>query len=346
MVHVHHARRGQRPDLSAQPVVARQQLAERDFGGADDEQHRRLAPVAAPFTVQPPKAQLRCTPVLAVERVVEHLDVGILQGEAELGADLEVVGHDPGVVRHLRAQRAHFAGQHAPAGEIAGVPLLRGRMRAQRGDRDRHVVPEDRHQPERGGRVRRATPSPRPRRQHRRQQRQQQHVAGQRPVEAHALGVCEEAEHEEAEHDQRAGQREQPPHRPRVAAMRPRRDRQCRQQQRRDQQRLDGDEPGAVGMERPGVAVDQLEAQPGLGVLHVPGDQRRPRRGAQRQRDQHARIAQQPPAFGQPQQHEEAHRDHRDEAVMAECADRQAQRQFHRASRIDRAQQPCHRVHA
>src|SRR3546814_1553453 len=56
------------------------------------------------------------------------------------------------------------------------------------------------------------------------------------------------------------------------------------EQQRCHQQALDGDEQQAVGMERPRVAVDQLEAQAGLGVVHVPGHQRRPRRRAERDR--------------------------------------------------------------
>ena len=99
-------------------------------------------------------------------------------------------------------------------------------------------------------------------------------------------------------------------------------------------------------MQRPGMALDQLEPQAGLGVLQVPGQQRHPRRGAERDRDPDPRIAQRAAARRQQRQRHHAHADHRDEAVVAQRADRQAQRQHHRRAVVDPAQQPRARIDA
>ena len=93
-------------------------------------------------------------------------------------------------------------------------------------------------------------------------------------------------------------------------------------------------------MERPRMAVDELEAQAGVGVVEIPRHQWRPRRGAECDRGQHADIAQHAPAIGQQQQGEETDPDHGDKPVVTERADRQAQRQLQRRRCVDVAQQP------
>jgi hypothetical protein len=81
-------------------------------------------------------------------------------------------------------------------------------------------------------------------------------------------------------------------------------------------------------------------------IVGVPGQQRQPGDDAHRQRHPHLRIAQHAPALRDQQQRDRADPDHPGEAVVAQRAQGQAQRQFHRTHRIDLAQQPRAGVHA
>ena len=279
--------------------------------------------------------------------MVKHLDARVVHAEAQLGADLEVAGHQPRAPGHARQLVLHRIGQHVPAGEVGRVPLPRSAVRAQRRDRYRDVVGEHRRQTDPGQRPGGAPQPARPAGQHRRHQRDQRQVSGQRPVEADPLGVGKKAKPEESEHHQPAQQAEQA-HRLRIA--RPRRapaaQQQCGQQQRGHEHRLQRDEAQAAGVQRPGMALDQLEAQARLGVLQVPGQQRHPRRGAERNRDPDPRIAQRLAPRRQHGQRNHAHADHGDEAVVAQRTDRQAQRQHHRRAVVDPAQQARARIDA
>ena len=92
-------------------------------------------------------------------------------------------------------------------------------------------------------------------------------------------------------------------------------------------------------MQCPRVAFHQLEAQPRLGVLDVPGQQRHPGGRPESDRDPHPRIAQRAAAIGQQRQRDHPDADHRNEAVMAERADRQSHGQQQRSTVIDPPQQ-------
>ena len=287
MVDVDHARRRQRPDLRAQRVVALQQVL------VFAPRWRR--PPAAPAR-RPNRRDRRCCKPHSCNcgarpclRLSGWSSTGMSGSSSakpssaptlKLSATMRVSG------RHRRAQFAHRVGQCVPAGEVARIPLRRRRLRAQRRRRHRGVVAQHRDQAQRRGERHVATRSQRGQRaQQRRQQRQQREVAGQRPVEAHALGVGEEAEHEEAQHHQRAE--------PARNSARP----GCRRGGARQAASASATNSSgvtsrawistnhdAVGMERPGMAVDQLEAQAGVGVAQVPRQQRRPCRGAERDR--------------------------------------------------------------
>ena len=173
---------------------------------------------------------------------------------------------------------AHCFGQRFPSREVRWIPLLCGEARAQFRARHTGVVAEDQPQSESchdpGG----AAQPARPAGQQCRHQWQQCEEARKRPMEAHALDVGEEAQAEEPQY-------QQPTEQAKVAIdgciagrASPCRLRQRGEQQRRDQQGLDHDEPEAIDMEGPGMPFDQLEAQSGIGVAEVPGDERPPRR--------------------------------------------------------------------
>ena len=113
-------------------------------------------------------------PWRALSAVRQHGEARIVERETEFGADLEVVGDDARVGRHLRAFVAHRIGQRIPAGEIGRIPLRRREARARGRDwRRRRSTPSiadearDREHP------RRAPPSARPLRERRGHERQQ-----------------------------------------------------------------------------------------------------------------------------------------------------------------------------
>ena len=237
--------------------------------------------------------QLRRAAVLAVERMVENDDVGIAEREPEFGAELEVVGDDARSRRHLHAARTRRVADFIPTGEIRRIPLLRSGSCPHIGKRHRDVVAHHRNQAEPRDHGGRASPHRRPAGEEARQQRHQCDETGHRPVEAHALGVREEAEHEEAGDDEQAQHRAPARGQQRAAQAVAPRLQQRDEEQRRDQQRLDRDEPQAARMEGPRMALDQLETQAGVGVVVVPPDQRRPRGRAEDDGHDDAHVLQQ-----------------------------------------------------
>ena len=177
-----------------------------------------------------------------------------------------------------------------------------------------------------------------PAHEHGRHQRQQGDVTRQRPVEAGALAVGEEAQCQETQHDHRARERQVAHARTHIADTTPGRDDHRYQQQRRGQQQLHASEAKPFAAELPGMAVHQLEAQARIRVVQVPEQQRQPGQRAHRDRRPGPATAQRGAPFAQGQQGEQPDRDHRDEAVMGQPADHQTQRQFASGEGIDAAQ--------
>ena len=284
-----------------------------------------------------------------VERMVEHRDARIAQGETQFGADLEVLGQQPGARRHRRQFLAHRRRQRLPAGEIARVVLGTGAGLAQGRHRYGQVAAHRHQQAQRRQRPGRLPPRSRPAMQHHRRGRQQGQVGRHRPVETDPLAVCEKAQHEQPGQHERAEQPQETPLRPRrplLPAGDPGRLQQGQRQQRRHQQHLHRHEGQAAGVQGPRVAVQQLEAQPGLAMFQVPPQQRQPRQRADQAGQQHPRIAQQAPALRQPRDHRHRHQHSPGEAVVAQCPQRQAKRQLQRTQRRDLVQQPRHRMQA
>ena len=194
MVDVEHLRRRQRTDLLAQTVVATQQIAEIDIVRCDRQTTPARRLCIPPLAQQPPQRQLRRAPMLAIERMVEHRDVRIVQCKAQLRTQLEVARHQARAWRHRRQPIAHGIGKRHPTRRNwSGGNCAMPSARASRHRRDDVIAehcrkPQSRSDP--GG----DPPATRPSREHHRHQRQQREVAGQRPVEAHPLAIGEEAQ--------------------------------------------------------------------------------------------------------------------------------------------------------
>ncbi|MNV30839.1 hypothetical protein D3C71_1221250 [compost metagenome] len=309
-------------------------------------QHQQLRAGALALAEHAPQRQLGGAPVAIVERVRQHLDRGIIQPETQLRAHLETVRQHRGIDRHIRQFLAHGFGQWLPAGEIARVVLAAGHLLAQRRHRHHHVVTHRAHQADGNGHPDTTPPETRPAIEQQRHADQQCQIARQRPMEADALHIGEEAQHEDQQGRRRAHQREIAPLHMMETTLRltqasDRHGHHRRKQHRGDHQRLDQQEAQAFAMEHPRVALHHLEFQACILVVQVPGQQRQPRKDADRQRHPHARITQHAAAFGQQHQGDETHADDADEAVMAERTNRQTQRQHQRAACIHSAQQTC-----
>ena len=89
----------------------------------------------------------------------------------------------------------------------------------------------------------------------------------------------------------------------------------------------------------PRVPVHQLEAQPGIGIAQVPQQQRKPGQRADGHCHPWAGMPQRATPVAQHKQPGKTDRDHRDEAVMRQAAQRQAKRQFAHCRRVNPAQQ-------
>ena len=158
-------------------------------------------------------------------------------------------------------------------------------------------------------------------------------------METHPLAIGDEAEREEADDHQRPARREVTACRLLRAQAAPRRDPHRHQQQRRGERELHAPEAQALATELPRVPIQQLEAQAGVGVVEVPGQQRPPRQRTDRDRGPGQRMAQHATPLGGREQGDAADRDHRREAIVGQPADRQPQRKFQRRGGSDLAQQ-------
>ncbi|MNN44931.1 hypothetical protein D3C81_1592410 [compost metagenome] len=146
-----------------------------------------------------------------VERVRQHLDRWIIQPKTQLRTHLETVRKHGGVIRHVRQFFAHRFGQWLPTGEITRVILAAGHLLAQRRHRHHHVIAHRTHQPDRNGRPDTTAPEARPAIEQQRHADQQRQITRQRPMEADALHIGEEAQHEDQQCRCRAHQREVTP---------------------------------------------------------------------------------------------------------------------------------------
>ncbi len=137
--------------------------------------------------------------MLVVERVRQHRDVAVAELEAELGTHLEVAGQHACAFRHLLQFVAYGGRQRFPAGEVARVVLVTGQLFAQR-RRGRHqVIAEGQCHADAGQPPAGAAQPARPAVKYHRHRHQQRQVARQRPMEADALDIGEEAQQENAQ---------------------------------------------------------------------------------------------------------------------------------------------------
>ena len=111
------------------------------------------------------------------------------------------------------------------------------------------------------------------------------------------------------------------------------------EQQRRHQQCLHQQEPPATGLESPGVAIHELEAQACICVLQIPCNQRRPSCRTQAKRHPDAWISQHASTRRQQQQRDEANANNSDEAIVAQRTHGQTHRKLRRRGRIHFTQQ-------
>ena len=109
--------------------------------------HQQCWTLAPAVVFQIPEPQLWRAAMLVVERMVQHLDLRIIESKAEFCPNLEIAGKQRRSLGQALKLFLDCRRQFVPAGKIAVVELLRGGLRSQCGHGEHQVITQHHDQP-------------------------------------------------------------------------------------------------------------------------------------------------------------------------------------------------------